>query len=258
MTRRIILSIVFAACLGLAAGMPYYMLTSSVSKCFQVDVPPQTTITIAYHAPDLDTGDDDPPDAKPRSTARHMNIVVSQPTAAADDKASRQRREASATTQLASGRIREQLSKRTGSIEYTTAAAASEGLVEICAQALSASKRVPVRIALRVFQDTKAVTGRKLVLQKLAQGQVIRSGAETLLEQSSRLTDELLSLSSRVHDISESADYMKEKERSFQDKTVSLQQAVKYWPMFRIFVLVSAAYLQTHYVVSFMKRRHIL
>jgi hypothetical protein len=231
--------------------MPYYLLTSSVAKCFQVDVPGQTTVTIAYSAPDLGLSDE-PTEPVKRTTARSMSLLVihnispgAQPNYAHKP-----------APKPPSGRYREQLTNRDGTIEYTTGP--HEGPLEICAQAASASRRIPARIAIRVFRDTVVSSGRKLVLQKLAQGQVIRSGAEQLSEHSSRLTEELSRLSDHIDQITGAAEYTKEREKLLHDKSLSLQSAVKFWPIVRMFVLIISAYMQTHYVVSFMKRRHII
>lgn len=233
--------------------MPYYMLASSIAKCFHVDVPPQTTVTIAYSAPDLNV-DDEPVDANQRTATRSMSIVVMQKSPSGTHRTPpHHHRERAA--KAPSGRIRQQLTQREGTIEYTTGI--QQGLVEICVQAIAASKRWPSRIAVRVFQDKLESSGRKLVLQKLARGQVIRSGAEQLTEQSSRLTDELKRISNHIKQIAGTAEHTKQREKALQDRSLSLQNAVKFWPIFRMFVLISAAYMQTHYVVSFMKRKHI-
>jgi hypothetical protein len=236
--------------LEVAWCMPYYLLTSSVGKCFTVDVAPSTTITIAYSAPDLALSDDPNEDlSKKRTTARIMNILVTHKLPPGVKPANAREKK----TALG-GRLKEQLSKREGTIEYTTGS--GEGLVEVCAQAASASQRIPLRVAIQVFQGTGRSSAEKLV-RKLSQGGM-RTGAELLTEHSSRLTSEIGSLSSWIKEISKNAEYFKQKEVSLHDKSVALQNAAKYWPIFRMFVLISAAFLQTHYVVTFMKRRHIV
>ncbi|GKY95364.1 hypothetical protein MPSEU_000498200 [Mayamaea pseudoterrestris] len=239
--------------LNLALSMPHYILTSSVAKCFQVDVPSQTTIAVAYSTPDLGLSNDAVETTK-RTVSRSMSLlIVHKVNPGGTHRTSQHNR---SPAKAPTGRFREQITKRDGVIEYTTGA--HEGPVEICAQAASASKRTPVRFAIRVIQDAIETSGHKLVLQKLAQGQVIRSGAEKLTEHSSRLTEELSRLLKHINQIANTAETMKEREKSLHDRSISLQRAVKLWPIIRMFVLVSAAYMQTHYVVSFMKRRHIV
>ena len=241
---------VLALCPKFSQSLPYYMLTSSQAKCFQVDVPSQTTITIAYSAPDLGLGDE-PIDSKKRTTTRNMSLVIVHKTPPGARR--KPPRDPSATPPT--GRLKKQITERDGMVEYTTGP--DEGPVEICAQSTSASKRVPSRIAIRVIDNAAELGGRKHLLQRLAMGQVIRSGAEQLTEHSSRLAEELSRLSTHINQITGSAEYMKEKEKTVHDRSLSLQKAVKFWPMFRMFVLIVAAYLQTHYILSFLKRRRI-
>ena len=227
------------------------MLTSGQAKCFQVDVPSQSTITIAFSAPDLGL-DDETFDSEKRTTTRNMSLIIVHKV----PPGTRRKAPQDPATTPPTGRLRKQITERDGIVEYTTGP--DEGPVEICAQSASASKRVPSRIAIRVFDDAAEFGGRKHLMQRLALGQVIRSGAEQLTEHSSRLAEELSRLSTHIHQITGSAEYMKEREKTVHDRSLSLQKAVKFWPIFRMFVLIVAAYLQTHYVLSFLKRRHIL
>ena len=44
----------------------------------------------------------------------------------------------------------------------------------------------------------------------------------------------------------------------FQAKSVQLNHAVRYWPIFRIVILLVAGGLQVHSVIGYMKRHHIM
>jgi len=75
--------------------------------------------------------------------------------------------------------------------------------------------------------------------------------------ETSRISSELMRMHRRAKSIAGDAQFSKEREESFFHKSVSLNRAVRYWPMFRLLVLMVGGYLQVSHVVQYMKRRHI-
>jgi len=68
---------------------------------------------------------------------------------------------------------------------------------------------------------------------------------------------ELSTFEGRAKDLLKNSEFSKEQEVKFHNKSVKLNNAVKYWPIFRILVLVVAGYVQATHVITYMKRKHI-
>jgi hypothetical protein len=75
--------------------------------------------------------------------------------------------------------------------------------------------------------------------------------------QTSRISGELMRMQRRADSIAGDADFSKEREAKFHDKSVALNKAVRFWPMFRMFILGVGGYLQVTSVISYMKSKHI-
>jgi hypothetical protein len=142
------------------------------------------------------------------------------------------------------GRVRQHLEATTGRIEFTTGT--EDGLVEICVQSMTASAQAPSRIGLRVYiepPNLASITADGLV--------------QKLTEHSSLISDDLSRMLSRVDQALIDADYATEREKEFREKSVSLNKAVKYWPLIRIVCLLSSGIIQARYIIQYMKSRHI-
>lgn len=152
--------------------------------------------------------------------------------------------------QKGTGRLREQIDKKSGVIEFIMSE--EGGMVEVCVQALSASRQTPVRVSLRVRLKAK----EPAVPQQAAPA----SGAtdeQRLHFHSSRITNDLERMLSRVDEINVNADMARDRESGFFALSMSLHKAVKYWPMFRMAIVLAAGYFQVNHVVRYMKAKHI-
>jgi len=148
------------------------------------------------------------------------------------------------------GKIREQLTERQGVIEFVTGS--FDGLVEICVQSLSASQESPSRVALNITTKVEPTEKEETPPPVMDQGQAMRLRLET-----NRIGGELTRMEMRTREIMANAEYARDRELSFHEQSISLNKAVRYWPMFRILILVFAGYLQVSHVIQYMKSRHI-
>jgi len=54
------------------------------------------------------------------------------------------------------------------------------------------------------------------------------------------------------------ADYMKEQEAIFHQRSVDMNQISKYWPILHLMVLLVTGFTQANHIVKFFKSRHII
>lgn len=156
----------------------------------------------------------------------------------------------STTRVQATGRLRQQLESREGVMEFITGEL--DGMIEICAQAFSASARNPARIHLRVHRKAPRPKTSEAEIQLTTSSDTERFNAH-----SSRISNELAHFEGRVRELAANADYAKEREHEFHEQSIALNKAVKYWPIFRIAILLLGGYIQVSRVISYMKSRHI-
>lgn len=147
------------------------------------------------------------------------------------------------------GRLRHQLETKEGTIEFKTGD--SDGLVECCTQAFSASPDASARISLRITIKQPSAGGESS--DKSEGG----SDVKKLSLHSSLISADLTRFEQRTNDLSSNADQAREWEKQFHGQSVKLNRAVKYWPMFRMVVLAIGAYVQVSHVIRYMKSRHI-
>lgn len=152
-----------------------------------------------------------------------------------------------------SGRVRHQLEKREGKVEYKTSA--SDGLVEICVQSFQAKPDNPSRISIRVIEPMESPSMYEEDLEDKIERQ--EEEKRKLSMHSSRIAAELDSFQKRMEELAKNADNSKDRELDFHGKSIALNKAVKYWPIFRIVVLVAAGYMQATNVIRYMKSKHI-
>lgn len=189
------------------------------------------------------------PDGDPKSKrAKDMNILVLQREAVGIT--------ASRSTLIhrmknqGSGRIRQQIETKQGTFDFVTSA--SEGPLDVCIQVYSATRQQPARVALQVTTK-RAVSA----VAPSDASSPFNNDVDRLNAHSSLITEDMKRMGLRLKEIGSNANYAKEREKEFHGKSVDLNKAVKYWPMFRVLVLVLSAYIQVNHVVTYMKSRRI-
>lgn len=253
---------------------PYFMLTNTRPKCFTVEGPKGTTISIAYVTPDMVMLPEDDSEllAKKQQAAQDnkqaglderfnrrflekmqalqrvgktltdVSIVVYQK---GDTVSSTREWKASGAAATGSGRIREELRQRQGVVEYTTGS--RDAPVEICVQSMAANAKNPSRVSLSVSQRFKI----EKELKEKQKAQQERQAQEHM----SAISVELLQLDKKVDMILSNADYAKE--LGFYEQAVQMNKASKYWPMIHIAVLLVTGFTQANHIIRFFKK-HLL
>lgn len=153
-------------------------------------------------------------------------------------------------------KVREQIEKPEGSFTYKSGDL--EGSLEVCIQSYTATAESPSRVALDVKSLVESNDLENLLQRERdLVNKKVESENAIVKEETSRITTELLRMHRRAQGIAADAQYDKKREEDFRKKSITLNRAVRYWPMFRMFVLLVSGYLQISHVVDYMKRRHI-
>ena len=189
---------------------------------------------------------------------RDMSITVSQKGGDAGALASRQRRtQMSLDEQVkmtATGRIREELTKQQGTIEFLTGA--TDGTVDICVQSISAHASSPARFMLNVTVEQTMDPEEQEVMDRQNNG-VDPMETNEVKAQMGRLERDVAVLTNRASTILSNADVNKDQEVAFHDQSVAMNRAATYWPIIRATVLVVAGFSQANHIVRYMKTHHI-
>jgi emp24/gp25L/p24 family/GOLD len=153
-------------------------------------------------------------------------------------------------------KTRIQLEKMEGSFDYYTSD--FEGSIEVCVQSYTATAESPSRVAFHVQPQTdEAVIAEILKQERALMNERLEVENRIIKDETSRITAELVRMQRRAKTISGDAQFSKQREEVFHSQSVALNQAVKYWPMIRMVVILIGGYLQVTHVVNYMKSRHI-
>lgn len=155
-------------------------------------------------------------------------------------------------------RERIMLEQKVGQMYFRTSDA--EGPVEICVQSYVASPQEPTRIGLNITSSEETYQLFQSVVNKDTQGkpEVESSDVGEMLEvETSGIQRELDRLESLVNTVFKKIQASSKRDQEFKDNVISLNKAVRYWPMFRIFVVIVAGMLQLSHVLHYLKRKHI-
>lgn len=157
-------------------------------------------------------------------------------------------------------KIRVQLEQQQGEIFFRTAAYPTSA-VEVCVQSYFASQTDPSRIGFNITssEETLSIEDEGTRARQLTEAE-IKAISETnriLRDQSSGITQELAMLEQRIHTMMAGARDNSRVYADFQDQSLVLSKAVRYWPMLRTVVLLIGGYLQMSHVIGYMKRHHV-
>jgi hypothetical protein len=167
-------------------------------------------------------------------------------------------------------KIREELSQRRGRIEFLTGH--DSGNIEICVQSILANFNKPVRFHLRVDMD--ALEGddddddyfdADIILQSIhdnkkekhKQNDPDHLEHKEISSKMSRLERDLQTLQNRAKACLNNADYNKEQEALFHEKSISMNRASKYWPIIQLTVLLVTGFTQANHIVRYLKTHRI-
>lgn len=123
----------------------------------------------------------------------------------------------------------------------------TDGPVEVCIRASTASSKAPLRFGLQVEQ-----TASKTMETDDATWNDGVSHAWTQLEEELRLSMRTMRA------IQAEADYSKDRDASFHKQTLDMYAASMYWPIVHVCVLIFTGFTQATHIVRFFKSRHIV
>eukprot|EP00934_Nitzschia_sp_Nitz4_P003874 Nitzschia sp. Nitz4//scaffold14_size191712//4847//5831//NITZ4_001698-RA/size191712-snap-gene-0.147-mRNA-1//-1//CDS//3329536852//3864//frame0 len=273
-------------CLSTVQAVPYYLLTSTRSKCFTVVAPMEQKLTINYHAPDLKLIDgeideralnaaangptsEDPVDGRDAQWNKRMKdklermqqkkmkditITITQKSGLTGALASRQRTtygEKGENRVEGQGKVREELNQPEGTISFLTGD--TDGTVDICIQSLTANRNSPSRVALNI-QMAGSLDPDQDNYDANNGPNLEHSDVRT---QMTRLERDFQTLNARVKGIINSADFNKDQETAFHDQSVSMHSAAMYWPIIQLLVIIVTGITQANHIVSYMRTHHI-
>ena len=154
-------------------------------------------------------------------------------------------------------RERLMLEQQVGAMYFRTSD--SEGPVEICVQSYVATPQEPSRIGLNITSSEETYQLFQSVVNKDSTKKTEASSdvGEMLEMESSGIQRELDRLESLVNNVFKKIQASSKRDQEFKDNVISLNKAVRYWPMFRICVVIVAGSLQLHHVLGYLKRKHI-
>lgn len=271
-------------------SLPYFILTSTRSKCFSVIAPQGQSITISYHAPDVQLLDEidesanvatlltekkegverdeaDGQDAEwnrrmreklermKEKKIRDMSITVTQKAGLQGALTSRQRRRYGEDKVSGQGRVREELTQRQGTIEFLTGE--DDGTVDICVQSIVANRNSPSRIAIQVTMASAAKESSEDETSSKDAAGGTSLDHDVAKQEMSRLERDLQTLSNRVRAILNNADFNKDQEVAFHDQSVAMHSAAMYWPIIQLLVIILTGFTQANHIVRYMKTHHI-
>jgi hypothetical protein len=192
---------------------------------------------------------------------RLMSITVTQKNGLSGALASRQRKTYNRGESGVSGqgRVREELTKREGTIEFLTGDA--DGSVDICVQSILASRENPSRTSLNVTMQTTRESeeeeDEKTEEKKPKDGDEGNLPHDAVKSQMSRMERDMVTLNNRVRACLSNADFNKDQEVAMHDQSVAMQRAATYWPIIQLLVLLVTAFTQVNHIVRFLKSHHI-
>jgi hypothetical protein len=152
-------------------------------------------------------------------------------------------------------KIQHQIEDVEGELEFQTGKI--DGHVEICVQSLSATKASPSRVALNITAMA-AADEYAMVDQPENEPPMVLDPTAMYQLHTSHITGEMTRLHNRIREIVSNAEYSRDVEVGFHQQSVSLNKAVRYWPAFRILILIVAGYMQVSYVLTYLKSRHYI
>jgi emp24/gp25L/p24 family/GOLD len=184
---------------------------------------------------------------------RDISITVTQKAGLSGALSSRQRRRYGDEEKVSGqGRVREELSKRQGTIEFLTGE--DDGTVDICVQSIVANRNSPSRIALNVTmvaddedEDEEEAEGTK---SKAIDHQAAKA-------EMSRLERDLQALNNRARVVLSNADFNNEQQGAFIDQSVSMHSAATYWPIIQVLIIIVTGITQANHIIRYMRTHHI-
>lgn len=138
-----------------------------------------------------------------------------------------------------------ELTEKKGAVMHTTQ---TSGDVQVCVRASGASSQNPMRFGIRVEKEDEVHAHEDL------------SKAVNLTHTDHHLTHmevEMKHLVVSMKNILSEADFSKDREMAFHEKTMSMHAASMWWPIVQLSVLLLTGFTQVNHMVRFFQQRRI-
>jgi len=227
----------------------------------KVDVSQELVISVTHDAPDMEAKSEEKEDAGNKQRRKDYyagNDLSISLTQREDNKFGWNDKSRRRSKTTGTGKLRQLVETETGTLNFYTGNTA--GVLEICIQSYKATPSKPRRVGLSIQQ-------RSATLQEQKQNAPIQKEQEkipdnvqsdsTLAVETSHISIELEKMEQKITELVSNSARSKDIEQDFHSKSIYLNKAVRFWPIFRIVVVILAGVVQAHLVVSYMKSRHI-
>lgn len=146
-------------------------------------------------------------------------------------------------------RSRTVITENRGNLTFVTAPD-SDGVLEMCVQSLKATEEDPVRFSLNI--ETSSVVPEEVKNEKKTKNDQVVQG------HMSRMQADIKGLERKLEMIMNVAETAKDMEIATHDRSISMNKASQYWPMFHILVLIITGYTQASHIAKFFRKHHIV
>lgn len=161
------------------------------------------------------------------------------------------------------GHMRVQVDQPKGDIHFYTGNGG--GMLEICQQSYKASSRNPRRLGLHIqkraataeerVKNAVIVTNQEDTKKIIPKTKEISNAALTV--ETSRISVEMGRMEEKMRELASHSEQSMDMEQEFHKKQLTLNRAARFWPIFRMAVVIVAGIVQTVIAVRVMKSRHI-
>lgn len=162
-------------------------------------------------------------------------------------------------------RIVKPMIEKTGKIPYAFDFA---GTVEVCillkggplatVPAAMVSLKIIEQIDEEKFEEMEGHLNQELKQAEEQKERELEHHHESASRHMSHMEHSLHRLLQETNRFVTSADYMKDQEAIFYQKSVDMNQISKYWPILHLIVLIVTGFTQANHIIKFFKSRHII
>jgi len=197
----------------------FFLTTKSQSKCFSLDVHPETFLHIKYEALDID-GEKKRSRKKPVITVTEVEVPLTKRRGKKNKP------------------ITETIDKPSGEITHETIVS---GQVTVCFRAYLSKNADPLRFGLKIT----------------AGHEKINLSQDELKNQLAFLKENVEDIKYEVNDALLEENTAKGRKVVFHDQTVAMHAAAQRWPMVQILLVLVTGFIQASHMAKFFEKMHL-
>lgn len=237
-------------------GSPHFVVTSGKPKCFNVEVPKQTTIKIHYEAPDVDVDTESKKYSPTYMTLMENPIDTLEELRMeheTDDVHAAQRKKQLDWHQKNKPKaVSQEINEYSGFFLHHSHV--EDSIVNVCIRASKANERSPMFFHVRV---------EELEEDELDEFEKEKSEGKhaPLLDVEhhwSFLETQLNRIEHEMRTIIREADFFRERDALYHQQTDDLHEATLFWPVLHCCILLLTGFTQANHIIHFFKSRRIV